>query len=386
MAIESEIFDSQPLRIVTNNGFSDFKLLKITAYAKLYRASKCGKFFLIKTTKDNTERERQMLIREYELSIDCDHPNIVHTYTYESNLEVGEGIVMEYINGRTLEEYLAEPRNVAERKRLFEELLSAVGYLHKRGIIHNDLKPQNILISHTDNSLKLIDFGLADDDSHYALKTLGCTPRYASPELITRSNEIDARSDIYSIGVIMQEMLGNSSIARRCMNDSPSKRYPNIYALQRAWRNRHRPYWIISSIVLLMMLVWPTINHTIEQSEQAKEQHQRKALISQIERKVESIYLQAKDSVDQAHFLEFASRHIGWMHDECYAYIEELTESIEDPVFKSTIQNEFQKIYTKYLNKIIDIPSLLLSTPEEQWPFYDSLLSNNLPYQPYPTQ
>ena len=159
METESIIFDIAQEEHINTGGFYDFKLLKTTTYASLYYALKQGKRFIIKTTKDNSERQEAMLKREYELSIGCDHPHIVHIYTLEPNLAIGQGIVMEYIEGRTLSEYLAEKPTLSERRRIADELLSAVGYLHKRGIIHNDLKPENILITHADNTLKLIDFG-----------------------------------------------------------------------------------------------------------------------------------------------------------------------------------------------------------------------------------
>ena len=161
MTTESEIYESNANEIIAESGFYDFKLLRTTTYAMLYRARKAGKYFLVKTTKDNSERQLSMLRREYELSIGCDHSNIVHIYTFEENMSVGAGIIMEYIEGFTLSEYLAKNPTVADCNRIFEELLSCVGYLHKRGIIHNDLKPENILITRTDNTLKLIDFAVA---------------------------------------------------------------------------------------------------------------------------------------------------------------------------------------------------------------------------------
>ena len=289
MQEESTLYKERGFTEHKNNDFHDPKLLITTANMQLYRISKQGKHFLIKTTKDNSERQLQMLKREYELSIGCAHPHIVHVYTYEENLEVGPAIVMEYIDGCTLEEYLVGNTSKKERNRLFEELLSAVGYLHKHGIIHNDLKPENILISHTDHSLKLIDFGLADSDSHFALKRLGCTPRYASPELRAQSRNIDARSDIYSIGVIMQQLVGNSAIAKRCTQGNPNKRYANIEALQRAWRNRHRPYFVVAAVVLLLMIALPTILYSRTNIEHSELQHKQEERDQQLDAKQQEI-------------------------------------------------------------------------------------------------
>ena len=286
---ESNIFESAPQRGDTTQGFHDFKLLKTTANATLYLAFKAGKRFLIKTTKDNTEQQSKMLYREYQLSIGCDHPHLVHIYTVEEGLPFGTGLVMEYIEGRTLKEYLAEKPSKKERERIFSELLSAVGYLHKRGIIHNDLKPENILITHADNTLKLIDFGLADSDAEYAMRTLGCTPRYASPELQAQAGAIDARSDIFSVGVLMQEIFGSSSISARCTKANPERRYANIEALQRAWHNRKRPQRVLLGVVTVAIFVLPLIFTGQMKLAEQEEANEREQLSLQIEREVERV-------------------------------------------------------------------------------------------------
>ena len=242
MTKESGIFEKEVFLQKDNDNFHDYKLLKTTAYSKLWRVSRDGKYFLIKMTKNNSEYQQKMLRREYEISIGCDNPNIVHVFTYERNLPEGEGIVMEYIEGRTLDEFLLEKPSLKTKQRIFGELLSAVNYLHKRGIIHNDLKPENILITRVDNTLKIIDFGLADNDAFYVLKTLGCTQRYASPELLsqdvrtriaTSKQKIDARSDIYSIGIIMQDIFDGryKRIINKCIKENVGCRYPDISSL-----------------------------------------------------------------------------------------------------------------------------------------------------------
>ena len=406
MQEESTLYENRVSVEHKNSNFYDPKLLITTATMRLYRISKDGKYFLIKTTKDNSERQLQMLKREYELSIGCSHPHIVHVYTYEDNLEVGPAIVMEYIEGCTLEEHLAGNISKSERNRLFEELLSAVGYLHKQGIIHNDLKPENILISHTDHSLKLIDFGLADSDSHFALKRLGCTLRYASPELREQSCNIDARSDIYSIGVIMQQLVGNSAIAKRCTQSNPDKRYANIEALQRAWRNRHRPYFVAAAIALLLLIILPTTLyiHTnsenrelrqrldTKQQEQNIELQQQKEMTTQIERDMATIYNRMQDSISTCPYREFLPIYLARAQTLFSSYREDIDHTIR-PLEHTTIAViHYENLFSKHMMDLVSflekrelqLPSYKDVEPKEHWPFYDSLHFSFLPYRPHP--
>ena len=332
MEIESVIFDAVSEQGVHTEGFGDFKLLKTTTYAQLYRASKAGKYFLVKTTKDDTERQLAMLRREYELAIGCDHPHIVYTYTYEANLSVGAGVIMEYVEGRTLKEYLAENPSKAERRRIFEELLSAVGYLHKRGVIHNDLKPENILVTHADNRLKLIDFGLADSDAYFALRTLGCTLRYASPELQAQSGAIDARSDIYSVGVLMNDIFGvkHRRIAERCRNANVSKRYANIEALQLAWKRRNLVPKVLLGAVALVVFLLPLFFFVQTALDKRAKHNAQEVLFAQIESSVEQIYLECAESISQEVYREFTTQHFVKFYDDLAKYQVENISTISD--------------------------------------------------------
>ena len=221
---ESQIFTASTIDVSLQKEYTDYKLLSDKQYSRLYRISKQGRWYIAKTTKDNTQRQLAMLRHEYSLTIACSHSHIVHTYTYEELPTLGEAIVMEYIEGRTLKEYLAEKPSSQSLERIFTELLSALEYMHKIGVVHNDLKPENILITRTDDTLKLIDFGLASNDAWYAMKQLGCTPAYASPELLSQQAEVDARSDIYSIGVLMREIFEgkHSRIIAKCTKQNPN--------------------------------------------------------------------------------------------------------------------------------------------------------------------
>ena len=179
----------------TNHTFSgnthEPVLLHSTGLSNLYRICKDGKYYIFKTSKSNNKHVRQLLKREYEIGKECSHPNIVSMIAYEEDATLGEGILMEYIEGRTLSEFLNEAPTLSLRCKIFSELLSAIIYIHQKGLVHNDIKPDNILISTNGNSLKLLDFGLSDSDAHYALHTLGCSSKYASPELIKHEESVE---------------------------------------------------------------------------------------------------------------------------------------------------------------------------------------------------
>lgn len=268
----------------------------------IYRTRKAGKFFILKTAGSSDARSLQLLRREYELNVRLSHPHIAGVYTFDENSPVGPAIVMEYLEGRTLDKFLKENPPKEARERVFLQLLDAVGYIHRCSLIHNDIKPGNIIITNKDNDLKLIDFGLSDDDSNYLEKNLGATESYASPELLAyrhadsaasespaASTEdpatanpgssssaaplpLDSRSDIYSIGMIMKEIFPgrHKRIISRCTQKDREKRYSNTEELKRAWKNRNRSLYAFVATLLLALVILPTVLFLRERSKLAK--------------------------------------------------------------------------------------------------------------------
>lgn len=156
------------------------------------------------------------LHREAAIAAQLQHPNIVPIHEM-GMLKDGTGrrvhyIAMDFIDGQTLAELLLERRRSRdELLDILEQLARAVGYAHAKGVIHRDLKPGNVLIDRS-GRVFLTDFGIARADEFKTQLThsgtIFGTPQYMSPEQATgRIHEIDARSDVYSLGVIMYEIL-----------------------------------------------------------------------------------------------------------------------------------------------------------------------------------
>lgn len=256
-------------------GYGDFLLLHSGEYADTYRAGKAGQWFLLKTPKSGNTAYLNILRREYELSAGLDHPNIISAFTFEDIPPLGPCLVMKYVDGVSLDEYLSGNPGTKSKKRILSQLLSAVGYLHRCGIVHNDLKPANIIILASkgggEDNLKLIDFGLSDDDAHYLAKTLGCTPEYASPELLSGQDSVDARSDIYSVGKIIRLMFPHrySLIWHKCTRLNPRRRFPSADAIVHAMGTCRAAN--ILAIVLTLLgiaagIVVPPISRMLEYS------------------------------------------------------------------------------------------------------------------------
>lgn len=252
---ESLIFEDGQVNFKGLLGKAEAELIRTGSQFAIYRLIVDGKYFLFKTPATEGKRLRELLRREYELSIGCDHPHIVHVTAFGEILPGKTGIVMEYIDGSTLSEFLAGNPSNEKRLKIFGQLLSATEYLHKKGIVHNDLKPDNILISRSTDSLKLIDFGLSDDDTHIQIKTPGCSPEYAAPEL-KNSRQSDIRSDIYSIGRIMKDIFPGKygRIVRKSMAADPEKRYQDVEGLRRAFKRRKLPATVAGLSVCLLIL------------------------------------------------------------------------------------------------------------------------------------
>lgn len=371
-------------------------LIKEGSVNMLYRVARAGKYFIIKTAKDGDERFKTLIKREYEFSIGLTHPNIINVFTFEEHSPVGPGIVMEYVDGRTLSEFIAENPAMVLRKRVFDQILEAVAYIHRKGIIHNDLKPANILITRIDNAVKIIDFGLSDDDAHYLAKTLGCTADYASPELL-RQEKIDCRSDIYSLGKIMKAIFGKrfGRISSKACRTEASERYDNAEALQKAIRRRHYPVIAISILTILTILIGTGVSFNRKYRE-LKEYKAREiaekifcdSVYNDTERQVEAAFADMESRLDSIPFIEFAYQELSKKLAEMENIWRKFPELTDDQAIVSSFTFHYQTLVNEHFeridNRIRQMESMTQQnlTPEEL-EFYLTLIGHEEPYRPF---
>jgi len=182
-----------------------------------------GKVYKVRNTiSDRTEAMKVLLpnlaeapdlaerfMREIKMLASLNHPNIagLHTALRSDNQLL---MVMEYIEGRTLEERLREgPLSLWESADYMSQALSALAYAHERGVVHRDFKPSNVIVT-PEGQAKLMDFGIAKAVADRRLTAAGSTLGslyYMSPEQVKGAATIDGRSDLYSVGVSLYEMV-----------------------------------------------------------------------------------------------------------------------------------------------------------------------------------
>ena len=207
------------------------------------------------TTENHVRLQREYKILEQLYG----NEHVVRCIGWCEDAEVGPCIVMEYIDGETLTDYLKTHPSNKEKRRILNELLDAVGFIHKHQVVHNDLKPENILITHNGHNVKLIDFVYADSDSDINQAT-GGTKAYASPELVHQGTT-DVTSDIYSLGFIIKLLFPRRYgwIVRKCQRKEAAKRYQRVSEVGKAIRWREIGIWLalVALAMALVVLSWP---------------------------------------------------------------------------------------------------------------------------------
>ena len=222
-----------------------------TTHNVLLKAKRNGHWWLLKGLIPEEADQpvyQEMLRKESEMLMRVQvpgHPLIVKTTGLES-VPGWDGLflVMEWVDGRTLKEFLKNKPAQTMKQKIARELIDVVSYLHSLDIVHRDLKPSNVMVTRNGCNVRLIDFGLADADFSATLKQPGGTENYMSPEQ-RKGSLPDIRNDIYSLGRIFEDMgMGKDwhPIVNRCLQPI-EKRYRNLDELQEDLRRMERRKW-----------------------------------------------------------------------------------------------------------------------------------------------
>lgn len=162
---------------------------------------------------DAPEQVAQFFRFEQQALAKLSHPNIAAIHTVDQTEDGLSFIVMEYIEGRELLDYCdTQALGIADRLALFLEICDAISYSHQRGILHRDIKSSNILVRNFEGRSvpTVIDFGIASDLTpgvQFDQGGLMGTPEYMSPEHVLRRDDLDARADVYSLGMVLFTLL-----------------------------------------------------------------------------------------------------------------------------------------------------------------------------------
>ncbi len=196
------------------NRYEILELIGTGGMANVYKA-RCtllNRYVAVKVLKDEYKNDEEFIKRfniESQAAAGLSHTNIVSVYDVGTDGDI-HYIVMEYVDGITLKEYLKRAGGPLKTETALDfsiQIASALQQAHKRGVIHRDIKPQNILVT-KDGTLKVTDFGIARAVSSFTMKVddsaIG-TAHYCSPEQ-AKGGYTDEKSDIYSFGVVMYEM------------------------------------------------------------------------------------------------------------------------------------------------------------------------------------
>ncbi len=191
-----------------------------------------------------------LLKKEYETGSSLSHPNICRTLDYRHMEGLGNCIITEWVEGRTLTDLLQnEKLTPALGRKIISELCEALNAMHHMQTVHRDIKPDNILITGNGNNVKVIDFGLADTDSSATLKMAAGTKTYAAPEQMNGSATADCRSDIFAMGKVIGLISGKlprryarvyDSIVAKCTENDINRRISDIGSLKHEIHRKER--------------------------------------------------------------------------------------------------------------------------------------------------
>ncbi len=224
---------------MSENSYDNIKPFYASSHghSRLFTALYNGKRVILKTLKEecvNDAQCREDLKKEYEITSQLDYKFIRRALGFENVPGLGDCIVFEYIEGKSLAEHVrVGTLNEKQIKSVLIDICDGLNFMHQRGIIHCDLKPENIIVTANDLRAKIIDIGLPETEYKTDRELLIKENEFIAPELI-KGEEADPRSDVYSLGKIIEFIIERniisqfSSVATHCTQFSREQRFDSV--------------------------------------------------------------------------------------------------------------------------------------------------------------
>jgi len=271
--MENSSFEEQDSGSLSFSGIQ--ALYSNGATSNAFKARIEGKWYFLKRPKEEFQNHPLYITayeKEFDIGIGLSHPNIVR-YLKKDIDDKGIYIQTEYIDGWTLSEFIDKNPHYFRYKdhvyKFTQQLLSALGYLHKRGILHLDLKPDNIMLTYIGLDVKLIDLGFAYSNGHL-YESIGRTDRYAAPEQLSPKNDrINQCTDIYGFGSVLLYILEKTArkkigvripqsfrdCAEQCLKHNPYERFQSIEKVQNFLKRKR----LESKILMIFWISLPFV-------------------------------------------------------------------------------------------------------------------------------
>lgn len=325
-------------------------------FNQLMKVKRQGRWFMLKGLAAEYRNQAvylELLKKEYDLMVQLDHQNIAKAFAKEMNPELGPCIVMEYIDGVTLDAFLATKPSVASRQKVVDQFLDALEYIHSKQIIHRDLKPSNIIITRNGNNVKIIDFGLSDADDYAILKQPAGTMKYAAPEQLQQGVKLDGRADIYAFGLILKEIFHHRfcHIAKKCSQADREKRFANIDAIKKAFSRTSR----ISSISIIAVLLAIALMPWMFMKPQTTNGHSKEFnhLLERAEHIIDSMYYPVIVDIENGRNTSEVSIDFVERSKICRSLLKEINSPILDnPTIREEFRSAWENIHNDKYNEV----------------------------------
>lgn len=250
---------------IASEDYSNLKPLYESRYgnSRIFTALNKGKKVIVKTLKESRKNNpncRAALQLEYDTTSILEHKYIRKALDFTKIEGLGDCIIFEYIEGKSLAEHV-RVGTLSEKqvKSILVEICDALGYMHRNQQVHCNLKPENIIITSEGYHAKIIDIGVPDTDQDADRELLIKEMAFVAPEII-KSEDYDARADVFSIGKIMEFISERNiskqfnAVATHCTQFSKEQRYDTISEVRSAITKSHSLTKIIIAAIVVATL------------------------------------------------------------------------------------------------------------------------------------